>query len=278
MMMMCGVGIAAQHPPAGLAGLSVLSLGRQPGRFRTCAGSLAGSRTCCPHPVTNVTWRELGPAFTSVAAEIKRRQESTSDDQAPIYIFIYDIQRFRDLRKSDDDFGYSRYDEDKPVPPSKLFSDVLRDGPPVGVHTIIWCDSVNNLNRTLDRQGMKEFENRILFQMSANDSSTLIDNPAASKLGENRALYYSEEANRIEKFRPYGVPELPWLEEVKKRFEARPRPASTAQAGGLGNGAAAPLEPASLEDRPVAGNGDATASLAASSPPEEVANPPVETL
>ena len=97
---------------------------------------------------------------------------------------------------------------------------------PVGVHTIIWCDSVNNMNRTLDRQGMKEFENRILFQMSANDSSTLIDNPAASKLGENRALYYSEEANRVEKFRPYGIPELDWLEDVKKRFDVTPAPAT----------------------------------------------------
>ena len=60
--------------------------------------------------------------------------------------------------------------------------------------------------------------------MSANDSSTLIDTPAASKLGENRALYYSEEENRIEKFRPYGLPEPEWLEKVKARFAARPVP------------------------------------------------------
>ena len=108
---------------------------------------------------------------------------------------------------------------------------------------MIWCDSVNNMNRTLDRQGMKEFENRILFQMSANDSSTLIDTPAGSKLGENRALYYSEEANRIEKFRPYGIPEIEWLESVKKRFESRPRPATNGQPGGAENGSATALEP-----------------------------------
>ena len=87
------------------------------------------------------------------------------------------------------------------------------------------------MNRTLDRQGMKEFENRILFQMSANDSSTLIDTPAASKLGENRALYYSEEENRIEKFRPYGIPEVSWLESVKQKFAARPKPEVHVQAG-----------------------------------------------
>ena len=99
-----------------------------------------------------------------------------------IYLFIYDLQRFRDLRKGDDDFGFSplRRGEGR-RPPSKQFATILRDGPPVGVHTIVWCDSLNNLNRTFDRQGLREFEIRVLFQMSANDSSTLIDNPAAGQ-------------------------------------------------------------------------------------------------
>ena len=87
------------------------------------------------------------------------------------------------------------------------------------------------MNRTLDRQGMKEFENRILFQMSANDSSTLIDTPAAASSART-GLYYSEEANRIEKFRPYGIPEMAWLTEVKKCFASRPVPAKHAQSGG----------------------------------------------
>jgi DNA segregation ATPase FtsK/SpoIIIE, S-DNA-T family len=285
MMIMGAVGIASQHPPAGAQACRFYLLDGSP-VDSMLAGQLGRLKAILPHPVTNVTWRDLGSTYASIAAEIKQRQDAASEDQTPIYILIYDIQRFRDLRKSDDDFGYTRYDEDKPAPPSKLFSDILRDGPPVGVHTIIWCDSVNNMNRTLDRQGMKEFENRILFQMSANDSSTLIDNPAASKLGENRALYYSEEANRVEKFRPYGVPELTWLEDVKKRFDARPRPvASSVQAGSVVNGAATPLEPAMTESGPVAGNGDASASpalaseqIAGTPAQEEIANPPVETL
>ena len=190
-------------------------------------GRLGSLADVLPHPVTNVTWRDLAAAFTELTDEITRRQGEAAEDQVPIYVFIYDIQRFRDLRKSDDDFGFSSRsydDEPKADPPSKMFGDVLRDGPPVGIHTVVWCDSVNNLNRTFDRTGMREFENRILFQMSANDSSTLIDLPAASKLGENRALYYSEEENRIEKFRPYGLPEPEWLETVKSRFAARPVP------------------------------------------------------
>ena len=172
------------------SGLPFLPSGRQSGRFRPVRtawppqGCLAAPRS--PTSPGAISQRPSAP----LAAELKSRQESTSEDQAPIYIIIFDIQRFRDLRKSDDDFGYTRYDEDKPQPPLPSFSATSsRVGPPSEFIRILWCDSVNNMNRTLDRQGMKEFENRILFQMSANDSSTLIDTPAASKLGEKRALY-----------------------------------------------------------------------------------------
>jgi DNA segregation ATPase FtsK/SpoIIIE, S-DNA-T family len=210
-------------------------------------GRLGGLANVLPHPIRNVTWRDLAAAYTELTDEINRRQSDASGDHVPIYVFIYDIQRFRDLRKSDDDFGFSSRsydDEPKAEPPSKMFVTVLRDGPPVGIHTVVWCDSVNNLNRTLDRTGMREFENRILFQMSANDSSTLIDMPAASKLGENRALYYSEEENRIEKFRPYGLPEADWLETVKARFASRPVPEGAV--------AAPPPAPASAPAAPPA--------------------------
>jgi DNA segregation ATPase FtsK/SpoIIIE, S-DNA-T family len=282
MMIMGALGIAAQHPPAGPQACRIYLLDGSP-VDSALFGQLGRLKDILPHPVTNVTWRDLGAVYTELAAELKRRQEATSDDQAPIYIFIFDVQRFRDIRKSDDDFGYTRYDEDKPMPPSKLFGDVLRDGPPVGIHHIIWCDSVNNMNRTLDRQGMKEFENRILFQMSANDSSTLIDTPAASKLGENRALYYSEEENRIEKFRPYGIPELEWLEGVKKRFAARPRPEVNGQADGGVAGAGplvethAPAMPAT-ESVDVNGRGNGTAPLAESPAVDDMIEPPVEAL
>jgi hypothetical protein len=284
MMMMAAISIAAQHPPVGPQACRFYLLDGSP-VDSPLSGQLGRLKGILPHPVTNVTWRDLGATFTELAAEIERRQQNASDDQAPIYILIHDIQRFRDLRKGDDDFGYSRYDENKPVPPSKIFGDVLREGPPLGIHTLIWCDSVNNLNRTFDRQGTKEFENRIMFQMSANDSSLLIDSPAAAKLGENRALYFSEEENRIEKFRPYGVPEMDWLEAVQKRFAARPIPEIHAPS--------APAEAARSANRPEAqegGNGvegDAGANGPAPraephSPPapvfDELVDPPVEAL
>jgi hypothetical protein len=59
---------------------------------------------------------------------------------------------------------------------------------------------------------------RVLFQMSGNDSATLIDGPAAAKLGLNRALFHSEEQGRMEKFRPYGLPSDEWLAWVRDQL------------------------------------------------------------
>src|SRR4029453_13098503 len=116
--------------------------------------------------------------------------------------------------------------EDKAPDPGKQFADVLREGPPNGVHVIAWADTAVALDRTLDRQSMREFENRVLFQMSAADSSNLIDSPAANKLGLHRALAYSEEQGVVEKFRPYGLPDPGWLKQVSRLLSKTPAVAS----------------------------------------------------
>lgn len=67
---------------------------------------------------------------------------------------------------------------------------------------------------------------RVLFQMSAADSSTLIDNPQASKLGVHRALFHSEDRSQPEKFRPYGLPSEEWLTWVRERLQSRQPEAS----------------------------------------------------
>jgi len=86
------------------------------------------------------------------------------------------------------------------------------------MHIITWCDTPASVERTLDRGSMREFDNRVLFQMSANDSSNLIDSPAANKLGMFRALVFSEEQGFMEKFRPYGLGDKEWSEFLKSKF------------------------------------------------------------
>jgi DNA segregation ATPase FtsK/SpoIIIE, S-DNA-T family len=164
--------------------------------------------------------RELPALIAELAGETTRRLNDNPSEPPATFLLVYGLHRFRDLRRQEDDFGFAAQAQDKQNPANQ-FAEILKEGPALGIHTLAWCDSLNNLTRTLDRQSLREFELRVLFQMSANDSSTLIDSPLASKLGIHRALFCSEEQGKLEKFRPYGLPAGEWLEFVQKHLESR---------------------------------------------------------
>jgi hypothetical protein len=195
------------------------------------AGTFARVRSALPHEVKTVEYRAVPQAMAEIAAEVQRRQEHDHAGAPDVYLMIYGLQRYRALRKLEDNFSFSASDEEKAPDPAKLFADILREGPALGVHTVAWADTAVALDRTLDRHSMREFDNRVLFQMSAADSSNLIDSPAANKLGFHRALAYSEEQGVMEKFRPYGLPERAWLDRVKEALN-RASPVAGATRGG----------------------------------------------
>ena len=159
--------------------------------------------------------RDMSAQLEMIATEINRRVQEDDETAPPAFVIIYNLSRFRDLKKSDE-FSFSSDDEQGPA---KLLSTILRDGPAVGVHSLVWCDTYNTTNRWLERQAMHDLEMRVLFQMSATDSSNLMDSPAASHLGVHRAILYSEERGQAEKFRPYGLPSAEWLSWVKQRLQ-----------------------------------------------------------
>lgn len=168
-----------------------------------------------PHRIRVATWRDTDDVIAEIAAEVERRQAAAEYENPPVFLFIYGVQRFRTLRKREDDFGFSfsssSDDEEAPPRPDKQFQTIYREGPGVGVHVMVWADTMTVVDRVFDRQALREFGTRVLFQMSANDSTTMIDTPVASRLGLHRALFYSEEEGAIEKFRPYAMPDEQWI-------------------------------------------------------------------
>ncbi|HTU27089.1 MAG TPA: FtsK/SpoIIIE domain-containing protein [Pirellulales bacterium] len=208
------VSLAAQFPRLPNPSVEFYLLdGSAPGT--ESAAALQTLATLTPDPTRHVGRRELAETVSHLAAEVDRRLKNPDGHAPPIYVFLYGLHKLRDLRRDEDDFGFSRMGEEAAPKPAKQFGTVLRDGPAVGIYTIAWCDSLNNLNRAWDRSTLREFETRIVFQMSANDSSTLIDTPAAGKLGMHRALLHSEEQAILEKFRPYRWPSENWLEQIR---------------------------------------------------------------
>jgi ABC-type multidrug transport system fused ATPase/permease subunit len=156
---------------------------------------------------------------SELSAETARRQESGNEHEPPLFLIVFNLPRFRELRRADDDFGFSSFSDDKPQSAGQQFTTLLREGPAVGVHTLIWCDTFSNASRWMDRQTLRDLDHRVLFQMSATDSANLMDSPAASRLGVHRALLYSEEQGRAEKFRPYGTPSADWLAWVEQQVQ-----------------------------------------------------------
>jgi hypothetical protein len=98
---------------------------------------------------------------------------------------------------------------------------LITEGAPLGIHVIITCDTYNNVSRFLGRKILSEFEMRVVYQMSATDSASLIDAPNASNLGLHRALYYNDREGLLETFRPYARPESSWLAAAAQFLSAR---------------------------------------------------------
>lgn len=171
-------------------------------------------------PAVIGTPRETDAIVKQLAEEVDRRVAEGEQAAPPRFLFVYDLARFRKLKKSDD-FSFSDGDSGGA---DKQFVTILREGPAVGVHTVIWSDNCTNVTRWLDRQTLRDLESRVLFQMSASDSSQLMDSPAASKLGPHLALFHSEELGLTEKFRPYGLPTAEWIEFVKTALANRTSP------------------------------------------------------
>jgi hypothetical protein len=147
--------------------------------------------------------REVTTVMAELYDELTQRQQQPQEERPPVFLFLHGLQRLRDLRRSEDDYGFSK----EAASPAQQLGHLLREGPSLGMHVIASVDSLGGLLRVIDRATLREIEMRVLFQMSSADSSNLIDTPLASKLGLHRALFSSEDQGKLEKFRPYGLPD-----------------------------------------------------------------------
>ena len=114
------------------------------------AGTWQRIADALPHKIQVGGMRDTARVINEIATELARREAAGEEDAPPIYLVIFNGGRFRDLRRGEDDFSFSS-DRDKPPSPDKQWAEILRNGPAWGVHTLLWCDTYNNVSRMLDR-------------------------------------------------------------------------------------------------------------------------------
>lgn len=169
-----------------------------------------------PHEVSLSKANDVADAVNEISEEFKLRSAGEASPDAPaIYIFIHGLQRFKKLR-NEDEFDFSLGDSDLGPNTGAQLNKIISEGSSLGIHLIVTIDTFNNINRFMNRKALTEFEMRVVFQMSANDSASLIDSPRASDLGLHRALFYNEHEGSLETFRPYAQPTDDWFEESTK--------------------------------------------------------------
>jgi len=181
-----------------------------------------------PHDLRTAEAAETSDVMRQFSEELARRRGSAAA-ASPWFLFVVGLGRLPQLRRREDDFRFGR--EEAPPSPDRQFAELLREGPAHGLHVICWCDTLSSFQRTLDRPLLREFGLRVLCQMSAADSSMLIDTPAASQLGHFRAILHEEDQGRIERFRPFHAPSDDWLIWVGQRLRARSAQPPTAERG-----------------------------------------------
>ncbi len=213
---------------------------RVPRSFRVLDGTPEGASwkdalsrvaKAIPHETAIHRRREAAVVLGALEKEVLRRLETDSPSEPQIFLFVVDLARFRSLKRTDD-LDFTAVHDSRSE--SLALETVLRDGPSVGVHVIVWCDNLNVLNRAFTRAAQQDFGSRVAFQMSSSDSVHLLDAPVASRLGHHRALFVDEEQGIMEKFRPYSIPTPAWLAWAEACFHARTDPARAEASNAVG--------------------------------------------
>lgn len=155
-----------------------------------------------PHGVKVAGVRELDAVLADVQAEWKTRNADPDRTYPPLILFVANLARFREFRRSDE-FSFSSAED--ALSPDALLAKLLSDGPNVGIHICIWADTATTLSRWLPRNAMRDIEIRILMQMSASDSNQLIDSSLANKLDRYVLLVHDDSDGKSVKFRPYEL-------------------------------------------------------------------------
>lgn len=177
-----------------------------------------------PHNIEVFGRRDVPRLLRDLGSQVSTRIAAEQNNAPSIYLVIQGIQRARDLRSdAGSGVGFAGDHDDNAPSAAASLALLLKDGPEVGVHVLVWCDSYSNLRHVIDPRLLGEFGLRVAGTMSNEDSMRLLDDAAASRLDKpHRAIYFEEERpGYLEKFRPYALPDLEWLSSVGQSLRAR---------------------------------------------------------
>ena len=150
------------------------------------------------------TAEDVEKTLAAVKETIDNRRQSNGPIPGNVYIAVFDFQNCRAFDR--DTSGRI----EKPSSQDALLEYVLRNGPSVGVFTILQTDNLESLGRV--GSVLSAFNYRVALQMSEGDSNKVVGSSAANKLfvfnrpaSRFRAYLRDNNRNLTIKFKPYKI-------------------------------------------------------------------------
>ena len=155
----------------------------------------------------------------AVAEEVTRRQQPDAPDGPEVYLFIHDLPRFRDLRRREDDFSFSRREEE--ASPADNLARSSAKGLGLGRPRPDLVRQPEQPQPRVQPPGAP----RVRDAGPVPDESERLRppprRPSRQQARSAPGLVPSEEQNRLEKFRPYGLPAEDWLDRIGDQLRKR---------------------------------------------------------
>jgi serine/threonine protein kinase len=168
-----------------------------------------------------VTRQSLHAGLTQVITELydllQQRRHTFHEQEPDVYLLLHGLHRIDDLHTASGQPGSSG-GPGGPADLAQPLSALLRQGPEVGIHVLVWCDRLKSLESALGGDIPGYIENRVNFEYTlGRPGDTSVQHALIGRNGMTPAAYvalYQGATAQPEKFRPYPLPSQEWLQAV----------------------------------------------------------------
>lgn len=163
-----------------------------------------------------VTRQHFHAGLTQVITELHDllRRPFSRGQEPDIYLLLHGLHRIDDLHSASGQPGSAA-----PLAPlAHLLSTIIRQGPEVGIHALVWCDRLQSLESALGEDIASYIDYRVSFEYALGRPDASAPRAMAGRSSVAFTAYAelndgaSGQAAQPEKFRPYAVPSREWLQ------------------------------------------------------------------
>jgi hypothetical protein len=153
--------------------------------------------------------RRAAEASQRTGAKGRRPPPARPPAEPPLFLVLLGIQRLRDLRSETPPPSrrFSMVEGQAPIDSGSALLEILKEGPEVGVHTLIWCDTYANADRAISRDGLEEIGIKMTGPLSDQESRRLFDDEVAAGLDKPHRMVLGDDdqVGVVEMVRPYKL-------------------------------------------------------------------------